>query len=587
MQDFWLHEPEPDDPDKEKDKLLRVWEKSTQNHEISCVRRIKDEDLPMGPLPPGLEAKLAMEKAEVMKEEIPDATFLTQVAGGTSGLAEPLKKSEKDIRTYVQKKREVFLVHMACDVKKAEIVRLDDETRAKEEALARSQEMLDEDAKRFESFMQEKMTRAQTGTREAEAWTKRKQEKLQKIKTMRQQIASGSSEMAKQREVFDELTKYKHFLDRLTPDDYKEEQRQIKLARKAKRKERWIKERMAPILQRLAEEEQRQPSAEEEAEQRAKRRGRSKRKEQEEAEEAQRLQKERDARRKKLLQQKQEEERRWKAAYVDVSSEEDMPMYFKDPHMLLDAFTSLEERNLFLIQHSQETEQSLDEIHHTFECTKRDLGGKVKQLKDTINHLEQSIAQASRRADDLRKSYVEKAGTEVQDGKLAALSSKVIDLYRRFGLPLDHNPEPLSMLATIEKKIEDLIRVLDEAYLQDSELVLRLEKDKERERRERVKEFRLKEQTDKQEERLKNSLLRSQAPVFKKAGKQVMYRSPPLHREQKVVQDNGDEEAQAQEHKVFAVYIDRKTNVAQTDLPVPEDPRRGAPTQVSSSSSRQ
>ena len=28
---------------------------------------------------------------------------------------------EKDIRTYVQKKREVFLVHMACDNKREEI----------------------------------------------------------------------------------------------------------------------------------------------------------------------------------------------------------------------------------------------------------------------------------------------------------------------------------------------------------------------------------------------------------------------------------------------------------------------------------
>ena len=29
---------------------------------------------------------------------------------------------EKDIRTYVQKKREVFLVHMACDNKREEAV---------------------------------------------------------------------------------------------------------------------------------------------------------------------------------------------------------------------------------------------------------------------------------------------------------------------------------------------------------------------------------------------------------------------------------------------------------------------------------
>ena len=36
---------------------------------------------------------------------------------------------------------------------------------------------------------------------------------------------------------------------------------------------------------------------------------------------------------------------------------EDMPLYFNDPHQLLDIFAALEEENLFLIQNSQETEQ--------------------------------------------------------------------------------------------------------------------------------------------------------------------------------------------------------------------------------------
>merc|ERR1719229_1917440 len=98
-----------------------------------------------------------------------------------------------------------------------------------------------------------------------------------------------------------------------------------------------------------------------------------------------------------------------------------------------------------------------------------------------------------------------------------------------------------------------------------------LEWQKERARRERVREHRMKEQLDKQEERLKASLLRSQAPVFKKAGKQVMYRSPPLRQERRVVKDDGDEE-DARDHNIFGIYIDRKTNLPQTEAPVAEDP---------------
>ena len=85
---------------------------------------------------------------------------------------------EKDIRTYVQRKREVFLVHMACDNKREEIaglfvciivvhfdglrsrlvlpkVRLDAMAKAKEDALAASQQTLDEDAKKFEDYLQD------------------------------------------------------------------------------------------------------------------------------------------------------------------------------------------------------------------------------------------------------------------------------------------------------------------------------------------------------------------------------------------------------------------------------------------------
>merc|ERR1712228_616473 len=79
---------------------------------------------------------------------------------------------------------------------------------------------------------------------------------------------------------------------------------------------------------------------------------------------------------------------------------------------------------------------------------------------------------------------------------------------------------------------------------------------------------------DKQEERLKSSLLRSQAPVFRKAGKQVMYRSPPLRHESKVVADTSDDEANAADHRVFGIYMDRKTQLPQTEAPILEAPRK-------------
>ena len=45
-------------------------------------------------------------------------------------------------------------------------------------------------------------------------------------------------------------------------------------------------------------------------------------------------------------------------------------MYFKHPDQLLDIFSQLEERNLFLIQNVQETEEALEELRQKFDDTK-------------------------------------------------------------------------------------------------------------------------------------------------------------------------------------------------------------------------
>jgi hypothetical protein len=48
----------------------------------------------------------------------------------------------------------------------------------------------------------------------------------------------------------------------------------------------------------------------------------------------------------------------------------DSSMYFEDVQQLVDIFSQLEERNVFLIQNVTETEQALEELKHKFEETK-------------------------------------------------------------------------------------------------------------------------------------------------------------------------------------------------------------------------
>merc|ERR1712122_313275 len=92
----------------------------------------------------------------------------------------------------------------------------------------------------------------------------------------------------------------------------------------------------------------------------------------------------------------------------------------------------------------------------------------------------------------------------------------------------------------------------------DSDTIMALEKAKEKNRRDRLREDRIKREE------------RRQAPVHKKLGKQTMFRSPP-RQERRVVKDTSEDEANARDHRVFALYIDREqkpcTDPPEDDLP--------------------
>lgn len=594
-------------------KDLHIWEKPTVSATYATTRRLRDEDVPMAPVPKKVQNKLNAQKA-IAEEEIPDEFFLTSIATQPCvGVVQALRsverladdeleladlpprkaildgksrtRQEKDIRSYVQQKRDVFLVEMALDVKRKEIVRLEEKARLTEEALAKSEEQLRKDDQQFKEYLNERIAEAKKEKAEAEADAKRKQERVQMVKKVREQIASVQSEIGKLQETREECSRYKTFLNRLTPNDWKEQQKGLKLQRKRLRREQWIAREVAPLLGRITEEEEtmeRNSSEEADAFERLRRRGKVRRQDEEERQQRQR---DRQARRKKLQQQREQEQRRAASEYVEVSSEEEYELYFKHPRQLVDIFVELEEKNLFLIQSAHETEHLRDEMEAHLQHTKADMGTKVEQLGDQIKSLKAKIKEESKRRDDLKRSCNEKASTRDQDRKLVDLAKKVTDVYLRCGLSMDHQPDTLLMLCAIESKLEELISGLDDVHYKDAGLVADLENRKERERRERVKIAKQKETKEKQDERYQTSLKRSEAPVYKKSGKQLMFKMPPCRQQRKVAKDVSDDTANVHEHKVFGVYFD-KTQELQTEAPVveePQGPRSGAATAVLSS----
>lgn len=79
------------------------------------------------------------------------------------GLAEaPRRHEREDIAEFIAKKREIFLVQMALDTKRTEIRKLEERALQREEDIKRSEEMLEADALRFDTFLKENDEKART-----------------------------------------------------------------------------------------------------------------------------------------------------------------------------------------------------------------------------------------------------------------------------------------------------------------------------------------------------------------------------------------------------------------------------------------
>lgn len=532
--------------DRDRVKQLRVWEKTTASSRVHKNRRV-DDDID--------EAALAAETAKQ-----------TRSTRAESVGRDPRREKE-NVSDFVAKKREMFLVQMSLDVKKAEILKLDEKAKQKEEALKKSQQMLDDDVTRFDNFLQNNDQKAHKAMKDAEEETKKKQDRLQRIKQLKSQLSAIQSEIAKHREQKEECLKFKSFLEKLTPQEWKDQKMAEKRDRQSHRKHRFIADKMAVINSQIAAEiETEEKKMEEKAQEALKGRRRPRREAEQEAEERDRELE----RRRRAIRRRYPTQEAVEADYVEESSGDEIPMYFEKPKQLLDVFTTLEENNLFLIQTSQDTEQMLEEIQQKLAEKKQTMGYQTAKLQQNISQLQGAIDDDKAKSEYLRQQLSQKRGASEQDQLLAELADHVMQVHAACGHDSEHDPDTLQMLGNIESKLEEFLAVLDNA--EESGLAGLVEKlcfTKEKERRECVRKQRKEQQDRKIEERLKASLQRSMQPIHKKVGKQIMFRSPPLFQARRVVQEDDGYEEAVKEHQVFSIWIDKEgmPNAKQPEKP--------------------
>ncbi|GMI01633.1 hypothetical protein TrLO_g11103 [Triparma laevis f. longispina] len=433
------------------------------------------------------------------------------------------RRQEKEIMTeFIAKKREMFLVQMSLDTKREEIRKLEEKAQMKEEALQKSETMLEEDAIRFDTFLKENDKKAHEAIKKAEKETKLKTDKVQEIKKLNQQIQMVQSDMSKHKEALEDCLKYKDFLDKLTPQEWFEQQESHKKDRSEKRrqtrievkKEEWEKKKKEIYQEAIIRHE---------AETKAK-----------------------DGKKDKRKSRRRNNNAEGGGPVINVnyppapdfeqepytSSGEEMPMYFTHPQQLLDVFIALEEQNLFLIQNSQETEQALEDLKTSYRETRKKMDQKTSSLEENIFDLKNQISGEENKKSQLARRIAKSAGhtQEKQEALLQSLGEKVKEVYQRCGFDSSSNPSTLFMLSDLEAQLEDLLSALE---LMPEDYVKKVEKEKEKKRRELKRIEQQAAQEAKQAEKNKLAVARAMQPPPKRVGRQVMYRSQPVRRKVK------------------------------------------------------
>ena len=518
------------------------------------------------------------------------AKDVTQAPAGAAdsdasgGAAAGETKRPESVADFVAKKREIFLVQMSLDAKRAEILKLEREASAREEALAAAEATLVEDARRFDAFLKENDLRVQQAIRAGEHEAKRKNEKAAEIKRLAADIVVAEAALSKREERREDCERYKAFLDSLTPAEFFEAVDEKRRSRRAARRAvRQAKRDAHAALIEDADAKRKAIPHFEAALAEAARRGRT-------AENAAR----------EKLEAAKAAASEARAAIPERAppgtpehddSGEETPMYFVEPTQLPAVFSRLEETNLFLMQNGQEAEAALEETKARQRATRVAMERDADALRAQIETLRGLIRDEEEEAEELRGRDVEdekkarrdakmekqtargalkkglkpagfKTGTgaekEVSEvvsrekktprGDSAAagagipledLAKKVGETYARCGFDYDPTMSTVQMLTQIESKLERCLAVADEmpaAYVRESEKA-------------REKERRAKQRTEKAaidlaaaEEKAKRSLERSMSQVAKKVGKPLMTRSQPPSRKKKVVKEQLTEE---------------------------------------------
>jgi hypothetical protein len=430
------------------------------------------------------------------------------------------KRVKDNMTQYITKKRKMGLARMSLATKRQEIKKLDEEAEHAEKRITQMEEQLKETEGKFSAFLEHTELEHKNASNRAETETKAKQEKVQEIKKLSAQIAQIETDKRKNEEQLQQCLEFKSFLDQLASVDW-----------------------MAKTLIELRQEDARKDIAT--------------RLEQkyndvlaEGLTEAEEL--ERQERKKADLERECERVNSTIAATVNSMDMEDadqllraeldrydpdrVPMFFTEPDQILLKFIEIEEGNLFLITTCQEYEEEIETITSQYKQRKQEMTELAKTRHSQMDAIRKQI-QAEQIKMKALQERIERAGDQgpAQDQLKERIAEKVKSIYRTLGLGDDaSNVGTLGSLTQIEVKLEEMRLQITSSNMEQA-FVSSVMRQRDKDRRQEARQVHLNKQKEARERRSKESLARAQAPVKKRVGKPVMWRSRPLdHKKQEI-----------------------------------------------------
>ncbi|XP_071018462.1 cilia- and flagella-associated protein 100-like [Oncorhynchus clarkii lewisi] len=442
---------------------------------------------------------------------------------------------KESINEFINQKKEMFLLEYSLAVKRGEIEQLEKVAAAEERKLTHAEQFLEDDAIIFDQFLKENDKNSVEAIKVAELETKVKMEKMSEIKRITTRMVTIKSDISKFEDIIKEFKMHKEFLFKLSPLEWQEAHRAkaktLKLksatrsATKDKPKEKDKDERATPKRRTTTDSKESFAGRE--------------------------LPPIRDARTPSRQSTGRSDKLNPVAELKTDSSEyeEDPELYFRDPRQLLELLTELEEQNLSLIQNSRETEDAQEEFRQVMDYNRKKMEVETNQLTQQIDIMTHTIQRERERAAELelraRLFNFGKYKSDDQEGMFDSLGVKVEEVYRGCVGDSEANLSTLQMLKAIESRLDEL---LENVEIVPKERLVLAERAKEKERRFRLRDEKMHQDKQHQEERLKRALERAQADVKKTTGKKLMARSQRPARKLKTSQvyDISDKEKEEQ-----------------------------------------